>query len=80
MDNLTKNAILAKQSGMSYGQWMAIHNPDPIVKKEIPDGWKACPYCGKPFKTKQGKKYCDMYCRNMAYKERTRKGYKNGKT
>jgi uncharacterized paraquat-inducible protein A len=71
MDNLARNAMLAKQAGMSYGQWKALQAPVKIEKK-AQDGWKVCEYCGKAFKhTAQGrKKYCEPYCQKMAYAEK----------
>jgi uncharacterized Zn finger protein (UPF0148 family) len=68
MDNLARCAMLAKQEGMSYGQWMALHGQT-IVKeeKELPKGWKLCEECGKPFYSKCGKRFCEPYCRIKAY-------------
>lgn len=70
MDNLARNAMLAKQAGMSYGKWKAMQPIVPVVKKKIPDGWKACEHCGEPFKPKQGQRFCDIGCRNEAYRKR----------
>lgn len=72
MDNLARNAMLARQAGMSYGKWKALQPIVPIEKKKIPDGWKACEHCGEPFKPKQGQKFCDIYCRTKAYESRQR--------
>ena len=72
MDRLARNAMLAKQAGMSYGQWKALQPRVPIVKEEkIPDGWILCGYCGKPFKQKRSnQQYCDVYCRERGYYEK----------
>ena len=73
MDNLARNTMLAKQAGMSYGKWKAMQ---PLVKKipvVIPDGWKPCEFCGKPFKRTQGRRFCDIGCRNQAYAEKNKK-------
>lgn len=58
MDNLAKEAKLARQAGMSYGKWKAMQNPVKI-NKEIPEGWSVCQWCGQPFKpkTKRPQKY-----------------------
>ena len=71
MDRLARNAMLAKQSGMSYGKWKAMQPIVPIEKKKLPDGWAECKACGRPFKplTKQ-QRYCEPGCRNSAYRER----------
>lgn len=68
MDKLTKSAIAARRAGLTYGQYMAMQPP--YVKPEVPDGWKRCEYCGKGFKPVQGKRFCDVECRERAYKER----------
>lgn len=67
MDNLAREAMLAKTDGMSYGRWKAMQKPKKAVTKVIPEGWKECAYCGKPFKAHHGMKYCDIYCRTKAY-------------
>lgn len=69
MDRLARNAMLAKQAGMSYGQWKALQ---PIAttepKQEIPDGWRSCQVCGKLFKPKGGgQRFCEPACRDSAY-------------
>lgn len=83
MDNLARNAMLAKQAGMSYGKWKALQ---PRVEPQKPhkSEWeRVCPYCGKTFvkKSNRVQTYCDYYCRNEAQKERDRirKGKKNDK-
>ena len=71
MDNLARCAMLAKRDGMSYGQWMAIHGEKQIKKKEEPveEGWKPCEYCGKLFRAKGSKRFCELECRTAAYYE-----------
>lgn len=63
------NAMLASQAGMSYGKWKALQPVVPIAtkKEEIPEGWKACEYCGKQFKPRNGKRFCDGECRKAAW-------------
>lgn len=69
MDNLAMNAMLAKEAGMSYGQWKALQ---PVVKleKTIPEGWEPCEYCGKLFKKSKGKRFCEIGCRTAAYRQK----------
>ena len=71
MDRLAKNAMLAKQAGLSYGRWKAMQ-PRVEVDTEKTEGWTVCEWkrCGKAFPPKHGKKFCDAYCRQEAYKER----------
>ena len=70
MDKLAINAMLAKQANMSYGKWMAMQKPVQLEEKPIPEGWRKCEFCGKPFKKSHGKRFCDIYCREQAYKPR----------
>ena len=70
MDRLSRNAMLARQAGMTYGKWKALQPIVPIEKKPIPEGWRKCEYCGNAFPGKQGKRFCDVYCREQAYKPR----------
>lgn len=69
MDRLSRNAMLAKQAGMSYGKWKAMQPPVDATKT-IPDGWKACEYCGKPFPPKSHQRFCEYSCREAAQRER----------
>ena len=71
MDNVIREAMLAKQAGMSYGQWKALQ-PVVEVEKTIPEGWSPCEYCGKPFKNARNKRFCDIGCRQEAYKPKTK--------
>lgn len=69
MDRLARNAMLARQANMSYGKWKALQ---PVVELEpepvIPDGWKRCEACGKPFKPKGGgQRFCEYVCRERYY-------------
>ena len=74
MDRLARNAMLAKQAGMSYGQWKALQPIVPVEKmemKEPPKGWIKCEYCKKPFKPFNSmQKYCEVYCRERGYYEK----------
>lgn len=92
MDRLARNAMLARQAGMSYGKWKALQPIVKVVEKPVPEGWRKCEYCGELFQKKQGKRFCDIYCRDQAYKPREneiklermrryreRNGWKDGK-
>ena len=72
LDNLARNAMLAKQSGLSYGRWKAMQPPQKEEPKEIPEGWRECEYCGKLFKKFSGKRFCDVGCWEKSYKARKR--------
>lgn len=72
MDRLARNAMLARQAGMTYGKWKAMQPVVPIEKKDvIPDKWVRCAECGKAFPPKSNKRFCDLDCRRTAY-ERNR--------
>ncbi len=74
MDRLARNAMLARQAGMTYGKWKAMQPRVEVKKPAIPDGWRPCVHCGKAFKGKNGKRFCDDACRRTAYEKRKRKG------
>ena len=74
MDNVIREAMLAKQAGMSYGQWKALQ-PVVQVEKKIPEGWKPCEWCGKLFEGHKNKRFCEYYCREEAYKEKAKAQY-----
>ena len=73
MDNLTRDMMLAKQAGMSYGKWKAMQ---PVVAV-IPEGWATCEYCGGPFKPIKKKRFCDSTCRDKAYEGKRRELWKD---
>lgn len=72
MDNIARNAMLAKQAGVSYGKWMAIQEPVKAEKK--PDNWQICAFCGEKFKPKTKKKqiYCGAICCSNAQMKKRR--------
>ena len=74
-DKLAQDAAAAKAANMSYGNWKAMQTNPVKTKNEIPDGWRVCQYCGKPYKpkTKRPQLYCEAYCGNLARRERERK-------
>ena len=66
-DRLEQDVQKAIAANMSYGKWKAMQEPVKY-EKEIPEGWKVCPWCGKPFKPSSGhQKFCEIYCREQAY-------------
>ena len=71
-DQLAKDAAAARAAGMSYGKWKALQGERPETKKEIPEGWRICVYCGKPFKPATWRKqlYCEAYCQKRATEKR----------
>lgn len=73
-DKLAQDAAAAKAANMSYGNWKAMQTNPVKTKNEIPDGWRVCQYCGKPYKpkTKRPQLYCEAYCGYTARKERER--------
>ena len=86
LDNIDLEMIQCEKDGygVHYGWWKA---KQPVVEPEpqpIPDDWKTCAFCGKPFKPKTGKqKYCDSVCSISALEKRNcelsnlyKKGYK----
>lgn len=75
MDNTSKDAMLARKAGMSYGQWKALHPYTKEEAKPIPSKKESvCQYCGKTFypKTNRPQKYCQFYCQNTAAQLRLR--------
>lgn len=77
MGNLAKCAALAKEAGISYGQYMAVKGETP--KKETPkqnsEFLKKCQWCGKEFywPYKRRKIFCDSYCQKASAAERYRR-------
>ena len=78
--------MLAKQAGLSYGQWKALQPVVPIKAEKIepPKEWKTCPLCGTKFPEKGGKRFCNYECQHRAqeihqyeYKKR-KKAEQNG--
>ena len=63
-------AAMAKAAGLSYGKWKALQ---PVsVAVGVPEGWKACEYCGELFRIgKKFKKFCCHECCKKA--QRTHK-------
>ena len=70
MDNLARNAMLAKQAGMSYGKWKALQ---PRVEVKVQKETKPltneskCIRCGTVFykADKRKRLYCNEECGRM---------------
>ena len=72
MDNLARNAMLAKQANMSYGKWKAMQKPVPIVMV-IPEGHKKCVGCGSTFlPNHKSQKYCGIDCQRRTQQRKHR--------
>ena len=72
LDKLSRDMIECEKAGFGvhYGRWKATQKPVKKIPVLIPEGWKPCEFCGKPFKRNHAQRFCDLYCRNMAYKEK----------
>ena len=73
MDNLSKCMIQCEKDGFGvhYGRWRAAQENVQIVEK-VPDGWRKCKHCGKPFKPYNNQQYCEVRCQYLASRERER--------
>lgn len=76
MDKLSLEMIQCQKDGygVHYGRWKA---KQPVIKpapvEVLPEGWKACPHCGKWFEPKHhNQKYCDAVCCYNAQKVKDR--------
>lgn len=89
MDSLSMDAKAAREAGMSYGAWKAIHpetkkdNEASAVRKATPLKNNAvlytttCRYCGRAFETdNKQRKYCDDVCKNAQNGETYRRRHK----
>jgi hypothetical protein len=74
MDRLARNAMLARQAGMSYGKWKALQPIIPIEPKKVDEShMKTCPYCGvKFYSDKPNRKYCGANCQMQINIERAK--------
>lgn len=74
MDKLSRDMIQCEKDGFGchYGIWKATQ-PKVIPKLDdaLPEGWKRCVWCNKPFKPNVPyKKYCEAICGYEAGKAR----------
>ena len=74
LDKLSLDMIQCEKDGygVHYGAWKATQ---PIAKPNtvevLPDGWKLCAHCGKPFKPNVPyQKYCEALCGREAQTKR----------
>ena len=74
LDKLSQDMIECEKAGFGchYGRWKATQAPIKKIPAVIPEGWKPCEFCGKPFKPKQGQRFCEIGCRNLAYAEKNK--------
>ena len=84
MDNLAREAMIAREANMSYVKWKSLQKPVPIAKPLVPEGWKECIGCGDAFCPKNGyQKYCGIDCQRRTqqrkHRERQRKYRLQGK-
>ena len=68
-DKLSLECRMAKEAGMSYGQWKALQ---PVVKpkEKEPTGQKRiCEFCGEVFykNDNRPRRFCDVICQKRAY-------------
>ena len=74
MDRLARNAMLARQAGMTYGKWKALQPIAPLEPKPIPEDWRKCEECGTPFEPRGGKRFCCDRCREKhGWKKKSQK-------
>lgn len=79
-DNLALDMIQCKKDGYGchYGKWKAMQEEVIIEKSEaLPEGWKICQNCGKPFKPGyhgDRQRYCEYYCQKEAQGRRKKAG------
>lgn len=65
MDNLARNAMLAREAGMSYGKWKAMQVPVEVKKPGPDPNTITCPECGAAFvKDSPKRKYCSYRCQH----------------
>ena len=72
MDRLARNAMLAREAGMTYGKWKALQPVVEIEKPDMPKGMVPCEWCRKPFFKKSNKRFCNDECRVEAYAAKQR--------
>ena len=83
LDKLSLDMIRCEKDGFGvhYGRWKALQDPVlPVKDDKIPEGWRICEWCGKPYKpwSKRPQKYCQVFCQESASRERI-KERNNGK-
>ena len=76
MERIVELSAAARTSGMTYGQYVALHGTvPPPPKRHIPSYLqpyvRRCERCGQPLNFKNARKYCDA-CRPLAAAESRR--------
>lgn len=80
-DNISNHARLAREAGMSYGKWMAIHRTGPIAPKvaaHVRLRAEACGICGAQL-PRCRKKYCSDHCQAIGKEALARERYRRRK-
>ena len=82
MDNLARAAFMARQEGLTYGQWMAKYGTNPYAKKKPVILDRICPQCGAEI-PKQRRRFCSDECsahwhNRQKREERQNKHFPNG--
>ena len=63
MDNLARAAFMARQEGLSYGQYMAKHGTNPYAKKKPgKQGYICLECCTEIPKDSKRRKFCSDEC------------------
>lgn len=83
LDKLSLDMIQCKKAGYGchYGAWKATQDRPVVIKPksdELPEGWRICEWCGKPYKpySRRAQKYCELRCQQAAsYERRDRARY-----
>lgn len=68
LDKLSLDMIECEKDGYGchYGKWKAMQ-AERKIEKRIPEDWRTCALCGKPFKpTNHAQKYCEYSCQREA--------------
>ena len=67
MDKLATDAMMARNAGMSYGKWKALHPDEEPYKKPVPKNAVECAWCRTMFfRTNPNQKYCSPECADNA--------------
>lgn len=79
-DKLSKEALIARSSGMSYGKWKALQEPVATTPKKnlIKIETNICAYCGCEFTSSTNHKqiYCGDRCRKRRNNEQQKLKYR----
>lgn len=73
LDKLSLDMIQCKKDGYGvwYGRWKATQPIAKPIPAKLPEDWKLCAHCGKPFKPNVPyQKYCEALCGREAQTKR----------